>query len=221
MLSLLSGFLVLGLSACSEREITPGDVSKNLTLSGSWRTTATWDFLMPGSKTRFNGIAWYDQGGANFIYQDHGFGGNTFMRVIDGLVDAPGDPTPMLGVPLTATEGRKRVQSDLFSLDPLERAQLAGIKLKPSRSFELFGSVKCIKEPLADAICVDIDLTVKFNNKGYPLEVIYNASRKDKSSTQIVYGYQDFGKVNVKIISNNMNFDKMKPPVYSIPTEVK
>lgn len=209
------------LTACTEKELTPKDISQNLSKSKSWRTTATWDFMTTASKTRFNGIAWFDREGKNYIYQDHGFGSNTFMRVLDGKVDAPGDPSPIVGELSTSVEGKKRIDSDLFSFDPLDRAELAGIKLKPRGSFELYGIVKCVKEPLADAECVDVELTVKFNDKGYPLEATYIATRKDKSSTQIVFGYQDFGKVNVKTVSGNMNFDKMEPPVYTLPPGTK
>ena len=66
-----------------------------------------------------------------------------------------------------------------------------------------------------------MDLTVKFNDKGYPLEVTYNATRKDKSTTQIIFGYQDFGKINIKTVSGNMNFDKLEPPVYTLPPGTK
>ena len=219
--SVLVLFSLSFLTACTEKELTPKDISLNLSKSGSWRTTATWDFMTTASKTRFNGIAWFDQKGKNYIYQDHGFGNNTFMRVLDGKVDAPGDPSPIVGELIDSVEGKKRIDSDLFSFDPLARAELAGIKLKPRGDFELYGIVKCIKEPLADAECVDVDLTVKFNDKGYPLEVTYNATRKDKSTTQIIFGYQDFGKINIKTVSGNMNFDKLEPPVYTLPPGTK
>ena len=55
------------LSGCSSKEVTPDEIANNLKSSQSWRVTATWDFLMPGSKSRFNGIGWFDKKGKNFI----------------------------------------------------------------------------------------------------------------------------------------------------------